>query len=95
MALVTTTGTELSRRLNVFFRLRSGPFEGPAIVKPPALPEDTYFLFIRFLRTSKIFFILEGESVQYLLGNALFQAVLINVVYSTLEKFTINDQLDF
>src|SRR6516225_5416687 len=23
-------------------RLRSGPFEGPAIVKPPALPEDTY-----------------------------------------------------
>ena len=25
-------------------RLRSGPFEGPAIVKPPALPEDTYFL---------------------------------------------------
>ena len=26
----------------VFNRLRSGPFEGPAIVKPPALPEDTY-----------------------------------------------------
>ena len=25
-------------------RLRSGPFEGPAIVKPPALPEDTYFV---------------------------------------------------
>ncbi len=23
-------------------RLRSGPFEGPAIVKPPALPGDTY-----------------------------------------------------
>jgi len=23
--------------------LRSGPFEGPAIVKPPALPGDTYF----------------------------------------------------
>jgi hypothetical protein len=23
--------------------LRSGPFEGPAIVIPPALPEDTYF----------------------------------------------------
>src|SRR5271157_5376467 len=23
-------------------RLRSGPFEGPATVKPPALPEDTY-----------------------------------------------------
>ncbi|MBU1053733.1 MAG: class I SAM-dependent methyltransferase [Proteobacteria bacterium] len=27
------------------FRLRSGPFEGPAIVKPPALPEDIYFDF--------------------------------------------------
>ena len=26
-----------------FNRLRSGPFEGPAIVIPPALPEDTYF----------------------------------------------------
>ena len=26
-----------------FDRLRSGPFEGPAIVKPPALPGDTYF----------------------------------------------------
>src|SRR5258706_10332440 len=25
------------------FRLRSGPFEGPAIVIPPALPEDTYW----------------------------------------------------
>ena len=25
-----------------FDRLRSGPFEGPATVKPPALPEDTY-----------------------------------------------------
>jgi hypothetical protein len=24
------------------FRLRSGPFEGPAIIIPPALPEDTY-----------------------------------------------------
>jgi hypothetical protein len=23
--------------------LRSGPFEGPAIVKPPALPGDTYY----------------------------------------------------
>ncbi len=23
-------------------RLRSGPFEGPAIVMPPALPEDIY-----------------------------------------------------
>src|SRR4030043_670811 len=28
-----------------FNRLRSGPFEGPAIVIPPALPEDTYFYF--------------------------------------------------
>ena len=27
-----------------FNRLRSGPFEGPAIVIPPALPEDTYFI---------------------------------------------------
>jgi len=26
-----------------FDRLRSGPFEGPAIVKPPALPGDTYY----------------------------------------------------
>ena len=26
----------------VFHRLRIGPFEGPAIVKPPALPGDTY-----------------------------------------------------
>jgi hypothetical protein len=25
-----------------FHRLRSGPFEGPATVKPPALPMDTY-----------------------------------------------------
>ena len=25
-----------------FTRLRSGPFEGPAIVIPPALPEDIY-----------------------------------------------------
>ncbi len=23
-------------------RLRSGPFEGPAAAKPPALPEETY-----------------------------------------------------
>jgi len=27
-------------------RLRSGPFEGPAIVKPPALPGDTYLISI-------------------------------------------------
>ena len=26
-----------------FDRLRSGPFEGPATGKPPALPEDHYF----------------------------------------------------
>jgi hypothetical protein len=25
-----------------FTRLRKGPFEGPATVKPPALPEDSY-----------------------------------------------------
>jgi hypothetical protein len=25
-----------------FDRLRSGPFEGPATAKPPALPEDAY-----------------------------------------------------
>src|SRR5271157_777840 len=29
---------------SAFQRLRSGPFEGPATVKPPALPEDTYFV---------------------------------------------------
>src|SRR5271157_1915619 len=28
---------------SAFQRLRSGPFEGPATVKPPALPEDTYY----------------------------------------------------
>ena len=28
-----------------FNRLRSGSFEGPAIVIPPALPEDTYYQF--------------------------------------------------
>jgi hypothetical protein len=27
---------------SVFGRLRSGPFEGPATEKPPALPEDAY-----------------------------------------------------
>jgi hypothetical protein len=27
-----------------FGRLRKGPFEGPATVKPPALPVDTYIL---------------------------------------------------
>jgi hypothetical protein len=27
-----------------FHRLRLGPFEGPAIVKPPALPVDTYLV---------------------------------------------------
>ena len=27
----------------VFRRLRSGPFEGPATEKPPALPEDDYY----------------------------------------------------
>jgi len=39
MAGVTRTLTMM-----VFgFRLRSGPFEGPASVKPPALPEAIYF----------------------------------------------------
>jgi hypothetical protein len=33
-----------------FDRLRSGPFEGPAIVKPPALPGDTYFDFLTIER---------------------------------------------
>ena len=33
---------KLPMSLLVSFRLRSGPFEGPATVKPPALPEDTY-----------------------------------------------------
>jgi hypothetical protein len=36
-----------------FDRLRSGPFEGPATVIPPALPEDTYFLFINMTDTTK------------------------------------------
>jgi hypothetical protein len=27
-----------------FARLWLGPFEAPAIVKPPALPEETYFM---------------------------------------------------
>jgi hypothetical protein len=25
------------------FGLQSAPFEGPASIKPPALPDDTYF----------------------------------------------------
>jgi hypothetical protein len=32
-----------------FGRLRSGPFEGPAIEKPPALPEDSYFIEAAFM----------------------------------------------
>jgi hypothetical protein len=30
--------------------LRSGPFEGPAIVKPPALLGDTYYVLLGYLR---------------------------------------------
>ena len=36
-----------------FNRLRSDPFEGPAIVIPPALPEDTYFLVDHVLQNIK------------------------------------------
>jgi hypothetical protein len=36
-----------------FDGLRLGPFEGPAIVKPPALPGDTY-LFRAYLRKKKL-----------------------------------------
>ena len=32
-----------SRLVVAFSRLRKGPFEGPATVKPPALPEDSYY----------------------------------------------------
>jgi hypothetical protein len=35
-----------------FHRLRSGPFEGPATVKPPALPEDTYSPFALHMSVS-------------------------------------------
>jgi len=45
--LKTTAGmTGVTRTLTMMFfgfRSRSGPFEGPASVKPPALPEDIYF----------------------------------------------------
>src|SRR4051794_33096032 len=33
-------------------RLRKGPFEGPATVKPPALPEAIYYLY--FYKRNKI-----------------------------------------
>ena len=36
-----------------FHRLRSGPFEGPATVKPPALPEDTYLAWRTFVPKEK------------------------------------------
>ena len=46
--LKTTAGMtrfqENLTKMVLVFRLRSGPFEGPAIVKPPALPEDIYCL---------------------------------------------------
>ena len=34
--------TRLRARFRGGVRLRKGPFEGPAIGKPPALPEDSY-----------------------------------------------------
>ncbi|TRZ75437.1 MAG: hypothetical protein D4R93_04965 [Deltaproteobacteria bacterium] len=49
--LKTTAGmTGVTRTLTMMvfgFRSRSGPFEGPASVKPPALPEDIYFAFLK------------------------------------------------
>ena len=36
------SSVQTALRVFAFMRLRSGPFEGPAIVKPPALPEDNY-----------------------------------------------------
>jgi len=51
--LKTAAGmTGVTRTLTMMFfcfRSRSGPFEGTASVKPPALPEDIYFL--RYVRT--------------------------------------------
>ena len=38
-----------------FNRLRSGPFEGPAIVIPPALPEDTYWSSIEIRRVLRFY----------------------------------------
>jgi len=50
--------TGVTRTLTMMFfgfRSRSGPFEGPANVKPPALPEDIYFAFPRLNNNLKIF----------------------------------------
>jgi len=44
--------TGVTRTLTMMFfgfRSRSGPFEGPACVKPPALPEDIYYPSIFFI----------------------------------------------
>ena len=44
LAIATVPSGPLSHEVLVFAsdRLRSGPFEGPATVKPPALPGDIY-----------------------------------------------------
>ena len=44
LAIATAPSGPLSHEVLVFAsdRLRSGPFEGPATVKPPALPGDIY-----------------------------------------------------
>jgi|GEM_PF-4029655 len=50
--------TGVTRTLTMMFlgfRSRSGPFEGPASVRPPALPEDIYFAFPRLNNNLKIF----------------------------------------
>jgi len=51
--------------------LRSGPFEGPAIVKPPALPGDTYWYINRNLKRFVLFFLLEKISHNVLKGYIL------------------------
>jgi hypothetical protein len=47
----------------LFFRLRSGPFEGPATVKPPALPVDIYSS--RVLEAKNI----KGDRTRYYIDN--------------------------
>src|SRR5580704_13105443 len=41
-AVSTARLSNRKQQLTSFHRLRSGPFEGPATVKPPVLPVDTY-----------------------------------------------------
>jgi len=43
------------------FRLRLGPFEGPAIVMPPAMPGDTYFCSLLILWLSGTIFQFQGD----------------------------------